>query len=111
MRTRAPLTTLSLDRYLPRQGPRGAPQALATSVGTRVTAAFAVPALERGASTRTVFERATSSVLDFERRWSGRVDAAQAKERSYLSDAMIDLWGRAERDATLERARASRRHC
>jgi ATP-dependent Clp protease ATP-binding subunit ClpC len=103
-----PLTTLSLDRY----------QATAKSLVARSQAladerkhAEVQPlhllsrALERGRSARTVFEHATASVLDFE----SAVERAlatlpQSHERSYLSDAMLDLLSRAERDATLERA-------
>ncbi|HEY6079475.1 MAG TPA: AAA family ATPase, partial [Polyangiaceae bacterium] len=103
-----PLTTLSLDRY----------QATARSLVARAQAladerkhAEVQPlhllsrSLERGRSTRSVFERATASVLDFEAAVERALAALpQSKDRSYLSDAMIDLLGRAERDATLERA-------
>ncbi|HYP87973.1 MAG TPA: chaperone protein ClpB, partial [Polyangiaceae bacterium] len=102
------LTTLSLDRYLPQAKALVArAQALADERHhVEVQPLHLLSrALERGASTRAVFERATPSVLDFEaaieRALSG---LPQSKERSYLSDAMIDLLGRAERDATLERA-------
>src|SRR5258705_2807094 len=102
------LTTLSLDRYLP---PAKALVARAQALADERRHHEVQPlhllsrALERGRSTRGVFERATSSVLDFD----AAVERAlatlpQSKERSYLADAMIDLLSRAERDATLERA-------
>jgi ATP-dependent Clp protease ATP-binding subunit ClpB len=104
----APLTTLSLDRYLP---PAKALVARAQALADERRHHEVQPlhllsrALERGRGTRTVFERATSSVLDFEAAVERALAALpQAKERSYLSDAMIDLLSRAERDATLERA-------
>jgi len=103
-----PLTTLSLDRYLPAAKSLVArAQALADERRHHEVQPLHLlsRALERGRGTRTVLERATSSVLDFE----AAVERAlatlpQSKERSYLSDAMIDLLSRAERDATLERA-------
>jgi len=103
-----PLTTLSLDRYLP---PAKALVARAQALADERRHHEVQPlhllarALERGQSTRTVFERATSSILDFEAAVERALSALpQAKEKSYLSDAMIDLLGRAERDAGLERA-------
>jgi len=105
-----PLTTLSLDRYLP---PAKALVARAQALADERRHHEVQPlhllsrALERGQSTRTVFERATSSVLDFEaavERALSTLPQAPANEKSYLSDAMIDLLGRAERDAGLERA-------
>lgn len=102
------LTTLSLDRYLP---PAKALVARAQALADERRHAEVQPlhllsrALERGRGTRTVFERATSSVLDFEAAVERALSLLpQAKEPSYLSDAMIDLLGRAERDATQERA-------
>jgi len=104
----APLTTLSLDRYLP---PAKALVARAQALADERRHHQVQPlhllsrALERGRGTRTVFERATSSVLDFEAAVERALAALQpSKERSYLSDAMIDLLSRAERDATQERA-------
>jgi ATP-dependent Clp protease ATP-binding subunit ClpB len=104
----APLTTLSLERYLPQAK---ALVARAQALADERHHAEVQPlhllsrALERGRGTRAVFERATSSVLDFEAAVERALAALpQSKERSYLSDAMIDLLGRAERDATLERA-------
>jgi ATP-dependent Clp protease ATP-binding subunit ClpB len=102
------LTTLSLERYLPQAK---ALVARAQALADERRHAEVQPlhllsrALERGFSTRAVFERATSSILDFE----ASVERAlatlpQSKERSYLSDSMIDLLGRAERDASQERA-------
>jgi ATP-dependent Clp protease ATP-binding subunit ClpB len=104
----APLTTLSLDRYLPQAKSLVArAQALADERRHAEVQPLHLlaRALERGLSTRAIFERATSSFLDFE----AAVERAlatlpQSKERSYLSDSMIDLLGRAERDATQERA-------
>ncbi len=64
-----PLTTLSLDRYLP---PAKALVARAQALADERRHHEVQPlhllsrALERGQSTRAVFERATSSVLDFE---------------------------------------------
>jgi ATP-dependent Clp protease ATP-binding subunit ClpB len=102
------LTTLSLERYLP---PAKALVARAQALADERRHQEVQPlhllarALERGRSTRSVFERATSSVLDFEAAVERALSALpQAKERSYLSDAMIDLLSRAERDASLERA-------
>ena len=102
------LTTLSLDRYLP---PAKALVARAQALADERRHHEVQPlhllsrALERGRSTRAVFERATSSVLDFEAAIERALSALpQSKERSYLSDAMIDLLSRAERDASLERA-------
>ena len=102
------LTTLSLDRYL---APAKALVARAQALADERRHAEVQPlhllarALERGLSTRAVFERATPSVLDFEAAVERALAALpQSKERSYLSDAMIDLLSRAERDATLERA-------
>jgi ATP-dependent Clp protease ATP-binding subunit ClpB len=104
----APLTTLSLDRYLP---PAKSLVARAQALADERRHHEVQPlhllsrALERGRGTRTVFERATSSVLDFEAAVERALASVQqSKERSYLSDAMIDLLSRAERDATLERA-------
>ncbi|HVY31758.1 MAG TPA: AAA family ATPase [Polyangiaceae bacterium] len=101
-------TTLSLDRYLP---PAKALVARAQALADERRHVEVQPlhllsrALERGRSTRAVFERATSSVLDFEAAVERALSLLpQAKEPSYLSDAMIDLLGRAERDATQERA-------
>jgi ATP-dependent Clp protease ATP-binding subunit ClpB len=105
-----PLTTLSLDRYLPSAKALVArAQALADERRHHEVQPLHLlsRALERGQSTRTVFERATSSVLDFEaavERALSTLPQAPPKEKSYLSDAMIDLLGRAERDAGLERA-------
>ena len=103
-----PLTTLSLDRYLP---PAKALVARAQALADERRHHEVQPlhllsrALERGNSTRAVFERATPSVLDFEAAVERALSALpQSKERSYLSDAMIDLLSRAERDAGLERA-------
>ena len=103
-----PLTTLSLDRYLP---PAKALVARAQALADERRHHEVHPlhllarALERGRSTRAVFERATSSVLDFEAAVERALSALpQSKEKSYLSDALIDLLGRAERDASLERA-------
>jgi len=102
------LTTLSLDRYLPQAKALVArAQALADERHhVEVQPLHLLSrALERGLGTRAVFERATSSVLDFEAAIERALsNLPQSKERSYLSDAMIDLLGRAERDATLERA-------
>jgi ATP-dependent Clp protease ATP-binding subunit ClpB len=102
------LTTLSLDRYLP---PAKSLVARAQALADERRHAEVQPlhllsrALERGRSTRAVFERATSSVIDFEAAIERALSTLpQSKERSYLSDAMIDLLSRAERDATLERA-------
>ena len=104
----APLTTLSLDRYLPAAKSLVArAQALADERRHAEVQPLHLlsRALERGRATRTVFERATSSVLDFEAAVERALSAVpQSKERSYLSDAMIDLLSRAERDASLERA-------
>ncbi|RYZ04794.1 MAG: AAA family ATPase [Myxococcales bacterium] len=104
----APHTTLSLDRYLPQAKSLVArAQALADERRHHevVPLHLLARALERGKSTRLVFERATSSVLDFEAAVERALSALpQSKERSYLSDAMLDLLGRAERDASLERA-------
>jgi ATP-dependent Clp protease ATP-binding subunit ClpB len=104
----APLTTLSLDRYLP---PAKALVARAQALADERHHQEVQPlhllsrALERGQNTRTVFERACASVLDFEAAVERALSALpQSKERSYLSDAMIDLLSRAERDANLERA-------
>ncbi len=104
----APLTTLSLDRYLP---PAKALVARAQALADERRHHEVQPlhllsrALERGQSTRSVFERACSSVLDFEAAVERALSSLpQSKERSYLSDAMIDLLSRAERDASLERA-------
>jgi ATP-dependent Clp protease ATP-binding subunit ClpB len=105
-----PLTTLSLDRYLPSAKALVArAQALADERRHHEVQPLHLlsRALERGQSTRAVFERATSSVLDFEaavERALSTLPQAPPKEKSYLSDAMIDLLGRAERDAGLERA-------
>jgi ATP-dependent Clp protease ATP-binding subunit ClpB len=103
-----PLTTLSLDRYLP---PAKALVARAQALADERRHHEVQPlhllarALERGRSTRGVFERATSSVLDFEAAVERALSTLpQSKERSYLSDALVDLLGRAERDASLERA-------
>jgi ATP-dependent Clp protease ATP-binding subunit ClpB len=102
------LTTLSLDRYL---APAKALVSRAQALADERRHAEVQPlhllarALERGLSTRAVFERATPSVLDFEAAVERALAALpQSKERSYLSDALIDLLSRAERDATLERA-------
>jgi ATP-dependent Clp protease ATP-binding subunit ClpB len=104
----APLTTLSLDRYLPAAKSLVArAQALADERKHAEVQPLHLlsRALERGRSTRSVFERATPSVLDFESAVERALAALPAsKERSYLSDAMIDLLSRAERDATQERA-------
>ena len=104
----APLTTLSLDRYLP---PAKALVARAQALADERRHHEVQPlhllarALERGQNTRSVFERACSSVLDFEAAVERALSSLpQSKERSYLSDAMIDLLSRAERDANLERA-------
>jgi ATP-dependent Clp protease ATP-binding subunit ClpC len=103
-----PLTTLSLDRYQPfaRSLVAGA-QALADERKHPEVQPLHLlsRALERGRSTRGVFERAIASVLDFEAAVERALAALpQSKERSYLSDAMLDLLSRAERDATQERA-------
>jgi ATP-dependent Clp protease ATP-binding subunit ClpB len=108
MADEAPLTTLSLDRYLPAAKSLVAhAQALADErrhVEVQPVHLLA-RALERGRSTRAVFERATPNVLDFERAVERSLSTLPlGKEPSYLSDAMIDLLGRAERDAALERA-------
>lgn len=102
------LTTLSLDRYV---APAKALVSRAQALADERRHAEVQPlhllarALERGLSTRAVFERATPSVLDFEAAVERALAALpQSKERSYLSDALIDLLSRAERDATLERA-------
>ncbi|HKY34329.1 MAG TPA: AAA family ATPase [Polyangiaceae bacterium] len=102
------LTTLSLDRYL---APAKALVARAQALADERRHAEVQPlhllarTLERGRSTRVVFERATPSVLDFEAAVERALASLpQSRERSYLSDAMIDLLGRAERDATQERA-------
>jgi ATP-dependent Clp protease ATP-binding subunit ClpB len=104
----APLTTLSLERYLPAAKSLVArAQALADERRHAEVQPLHLlsRALERGRATRTVFERATSSVLDFENAVERALSALpQSQERSYLSDAMIDLLSRAERDASLERA-------
>ncbi|MDF3070983.1 MAG: ATPase with chaperone, two ATP-binding domain [Polyangiaceae bacterium] len=104
----APHTTLSLDRYLP-QAKSLIARAQALADERRhlevVPLHLLARALERGKSSRLVFERATSSVLDFEAAVERALTGLpQSKERSYLSDAMLDLLGRAERDASLERA-------
>jgi ATP-dependent Clp protease ATP-binding subunit ClpB len=103
-----PLTTLSLERYVP---PAKALVARAQTLADERRHAEVQPlhllsrALERGKATRTVFERAVSSVMDFEAAVERALSSLpQSKERSYLSDAMIDLLSRAERDASLERA-------
>src|SRR5690349_2109437 len=102
------LTTLSLDRYLaPAKTLVARAQALADERRHLEVQPLHLlaRALERGRSTRAVFERATSSVLDFEAAVERALSTLpQSKERSYLSDAMIDLLSRAERDASLERA-------
>src|SRR5258705_3358021 len=102
------LTTLSLDRYLP---PAKALVARAQALADERRHGEVQPlhllsrALERGRSTRSVFERATSSVLDFEAAVERALAALpQSQERSYLSDALIDLLSPADRDATLELA-------
>jgi ATP-dependent Clp protease ATP-binding subunit ClpB len=104
----APLTTLSLDRYLPAAK---ALVARAQALADERKHAEVQPlhllsrALERGRSTRAVFERATPNVLDFETAVERALSTLpQSKDKSYLSDAMIDLLSRAERDASLERA-------
>jgi ATP-dependent Clp protease ATP-binding subunit ClpB len=102
------LTTLSLDRYVPAAKSLVArAQALADERRHAEVQPLHLlsRALERSRATRAVFEQATASVLDFE----AAVERAlatlpQGKERSYLSDAMIDLLSRAERDANQERA-------
>jgi ATP-dependent Clp protease ATP-binding subunit ClpB len=103
-----PLTTLSLDRYLP---PAKSLVARAQALADERRHHEVQPlhllarALERGRSTRVVFERATSSLLDFEAAVERALSSLpQSKDKSYLSDAMIDLLSRAERDASLERA-------
>jgi ATP-dependent Clp protease ATP-binding subunit ClpB len=102
------LTTLSLDRYLaPAKALVSRAQALADERRHLEVQPLHLlaRALERGRSTRAVFEQATPSVLDFDAAVERALQALpQSAERSYLSDAMIDLLGRAERDATLERA-------
>jgi ATP-dependent Clp protease ATP-binding subunit ClpB len=104
----APHTTLSLDRYLPQAKSLVArAQTLADERRHREVQPLHLlaRALERGKSTRLVFERATSSVLDFEAAVERALTGVpQSKEPSYLSDAMLDLLGRAERDASQERA-------
>jgi ATP-dependent Clp protease ATP-binding subunit ClpB len=102
------LTTLSLDRYLP---PAKALVARAQALADERRHLEVQPlhllarALERGRSTRAVFERATPSALDFEAAVERALAALpQSSERSYLSDALLDLLARAERDASLERA-------
>src|SRR5689334_13095969 len=104
----ASLTTLSLDRYLPQTK---ALVARAQALADERHHAEVQPlhllarALERAQGTRVVFERATPNVLDFEAAVERALASLpQSKERSYLSDAMIDLLSRAERDASLERA-------
>src|SRR6185503_8108329 len=88
-------TTLSLDRYLP---PAKALVARAQALADERRHLEVQPlhllarALERGRSTRVVFERATASVLDFEAAVERALGTLpQSRERSYLSDAMIDL--------------------
>jgi len=77
--------------------------ALADEVGTRGTAAaFAVPA-SNGAPAPARVRATTSSVLDFDSRWSGRCRRCRRPKTSDLSDAMIDLLA-VRAYATLERA-------
>ena len=108
MSDEAQLTTLSLERYLPAAKSLVArAQALADDRRHAEVQPLHLlsRALERGRSTRAVFERAVSNVLDFEAAVERALSSLPvSKEHAYLSDAMIDLLSRAERDATLERA-------
>jgi ATP-dependent Clp protease ATP-binding subunit ClpB len=102
------LTTLSLERYAPAaRALVSAAQALADERRHREVQPVHLlfRALERGRSTRGVFDRATASALDLEAAVERALTGLpQSREPSYLSDAMIDLLSRAERDATQERA-------
>src|SRR5688500_2978136 len=84
------LTTLSLDRYL---APAKALVARAQALADERRHLEVQPlhllsrALERGRSTRVVFERATPNVLDFESAVERALQTLpQSRERSYLSD-------------------------